>query len=252
MCIDRIDGVHVTSLELRLGGSLPLHVGAAPVALLAYAPKEVRQRWETWATSFDLQPTRKNESVPDVLARLETIRRSGHSISNEDVTAGISSVGAPIFDHTGSAVAAISMSGLTDQILGDGTHAIEQVTRTATLASMALGWYPSHVEHSGFGGSDRQVGQTRFVADDTSGQSSDGQHTGERPVLRVHRCADCPDTGRRVFIRQGVPALAHLDTVGREVCGSGEGPLREPAQSPGGAGMGRSENARTTLPAAPA
>ena len=35
VCIERIEGSHVVSLALRLGGSLPLHAGAAPRALLA-------------------------------------------------------------------------------------------------------------------------------------------------------------------------------------------------------------------------
>ncbi len=39
VCIEQIDGRWVQSMALRLGGSLPLHVGAAPRALLAYEPR---------------------------------------------------------------------------------------------------------------------------------------------------------------------------------------------------------------------
>ncbi len=46
VCIERIDGVRVNSRVLRLGRSLPLHVGAAPRALLAF---EDREGWEEYA-----------------------------------------------------------------------------------------------------------------------------------------------------------------------------------------------------------
>jgi DNA-binding IclR family transcriptional regulator len=45
VCIERIDGRWVQSMALRLGGSLPLHVGAAPRVLLASEPREL---WEEY------------------------------------------------------------------------------------------------------------------------------------------------------------------------------------------------------------
>jgi DNA-binding IclR family transcriptional regulator len=140
VCIDRIEGLHVTSLELRLGGSLPLHLGAAPMALLAFAPKELRARWENFAREFGASShSSRPQSLLEVLERIESVQELGYSISDEDVTIGISSVGAPVFDHTGATVAAVSISGLTDQILGPGSHAVEQVVRTARMASEVLG-----------------------------------------------------------------------------------------------------------------
>ena len=47
VCIERIDGVRVNSRVLRLGRSLPLHVGAAPRALLAF---EDREAWDEYAS----------------------------------------------------------------------------------------------------------------------------------------------------------------------------------------------------------
>src|SRR5207244_10669190 len=40
VCIERLDGLRVQSLMLRLGGSLPLHLGAGPRTLLAWEPPE--------------------------------------------------------------------------------------------------------------------------------------------------------------------------------------------------------------------
>src|SRR2546425_2996929 len=40
VCIERLEGLRVQSLALRLGGALPLHAGAGPRALLAWEPPE--------------------------------------------------------------------------------------------------------------------------------------------------------------------------------------------------------------------
>ena len=45
VCIERIEGRWVQSMALRLGGSLPLHVGAALRVLLASEPREL---WEEY------------------------------------------------------------------------------------------------------------------------------------------------------------------------------------------------------------
>ena len=69
----------------------------------------------------------------------------GYAISDEDVTVGIASVGAPIFDSTGGAAAAISVGGLTALVLGDQRRdqVIELVTSGARRISQALGYRPA-------------------------------------------------------------------------------------------------------------
>ena len=54
-----------------------------------------------------------------IVALLEEARHLGYAISDEDVTIGITSVGAPIFDHTGNVHAAISIGGLRSVVLGN-------------------------------------------------------------------------------------------------------------------------------------
>ncbi|MBK5232848.1 MAG: IclR family transcriptional regulator [Thermoleophilia bacterium] len=52
MCIERLDGHRVTSLALQVGGTLPLHVGAGPRALLAFSP---RKFWHQYAAEVRLK-----------------------------------------------------------------------------------------------------------------------------------------------------------------------------------------------------
>lgn len=74
----------------------------------------------------------------------EIHRHHGYAISDEDVTVGITSVGAPIFDHTGHIHAAISVGGLRTAVLGDGRgeRAVQLVTDGAAEISRKMGYLP--------------------------------------------------------------------------------------------------------------
>jgi DNA-binding IclR family transcriptional regulator len=140
VCIERIDGRWVQSMGLRLGGSLPLHVGAAPRALLAF---ESREFWEEYLGRGKLEPFTPSTPVSKaaLFGALEATREIGASISDGDVVMGIAAVGAPIFDHNGKVCAALSMSGPQPAILGDNAEAsCALVANAAADISRALGY----------------------------------------------------------------------------------------------------------------
>jgi DNA-binding IclR family transcriptional regulator len=138
VCIERLPGERVQSLALRLGGALPLHVGAAPRVLLAFEPREV---WEDYVANVDLRAmTASTPATRKALfAELEATLERGLAVSDEDVTPGIAAIGAPIFDYTGTIRAAVSMSGTKPMILDDVATSIKQVRACAARASRALG-----------------------------------------------------------------------------------------------------------------
>lgn len=142
VCIERIDGVRVNSRVLRLGRSLPLHVGAAPRALLAF---EDRGAWDDYlSTAAQSGDQRRGvRSRAELFADLDEIRAAGIAVSDNDVTPGIAAIGAPIFDHYGRVVASLSVSGLRDGILAesrdDGESVRELVRRGARDLTHYLG-----------------------------------------------------------------------------------------------------------------
>ena len=126
VCIERIDGVRVNSRVLRLGRSLPLHVGAAPRALLAF---EDREGWEEYASIASLTEDLGHDISRSALyAELEEIRNAGFVVSDNTVTPGIAAVGAPIFDDRGEVAASLSVSGLREGVLAAGTDDAPSVT----------------------------------------------------------------------------------------------------------------------------
>jgi len=131
VCIERIDGRWVRSMALRLGGSLPLHIGGAPRALLAWEPRAV---WDEYAASAAVDPT-------ELVADLERVRSRGFSISDGDVVAGMAAVGAPIFDHRGRICASLSISGPRPTILEANARTIQALmVEGAAEVSHALGY----------------------------------------------------------------------------------------------------------------
>ncbi|HEY2140908.1 MAG TPA: IclR family transcriptional regulator [Solirubrobacteraceae bacterium] len=145
VCVERLDGRRVTSLALRLGGALPLHAGAAPRSLLAFEP---RARWNEFLAGGELErfspvtPVTADELIP----MLESIRRNGVSVSDEDVTPGIAAIGAPVFDHRGEVSAALSVSGMREAIMGerDGGTVRHLIVNGAAEVSRALGHDTRH------------------------------------------------------------------------------------------------------------
>jgi DNA-binding IclR family transcriptional regulator len=140
VCIERLNGMHVQTLALLLGGTLPLHVGAAPEVLLAFETEEFRERYLRRG-SFRRYTPKTPVTARKIRLELEEIRRLGYAVSDEDVTLGVAALGAPIFDHTDRIQAALSISGVKPAILGaDEENVRRLVLESAAEVSRLLGY----------------------------------------------------------------------------------------------------------------
>ena len=141
VCVERIEGYAVQSLAMLLGGSLPLYAGAAPRALFAFLPVAEQSAIlkDTGPQLGDDPPRPDDKDILDDIAR---IRAAGYSVSDGDVTPGIASLGAPIFNHRGEVQGALSLGGLRGQVLDPAgvDDTVVLVRRAAHKASAALGW----------------------------------------------------------------------------------------------------------------
>jgi DNA-binding IclR family transcriptional regulator len=149
VCLERIDsGEGVRMVDLYVGGSQPLNLGAGPRALLAFDEDRLLQplleEGLTRRTNYSLvDPT-------DLLDDLMETRRRGYSISDEDVTAGIGAIGAPILGPDGVAVAALSFGGLRQQVLPPRPAHVACLLQACQEISTRLGyWRPGDVRAAG-------------------------------------------------------------------------------------------------------
>src|SRR5207245_7232297 len=76
-----------------------------------------------------------------LIAELERSLEDGYVVSDEDVTPGIASLGAPVFDYTGRVRAAISIGGMRKFLLEDiRDEAVGLLVNGAREISTALGY----------------------------------------------------------------------------------------------------------------
>jgi DNA-binding IclR family transcriptional regulator len=141
VCIERIEGHRVQSIALVLGGSIPLHLGAGPSVLLAWADESVHKEWLVAAADHGVEKmnTAEPPTIGAIEARLEEVRSRGYAISDRDVTQGIAAIGAPVFDFTGRVVAAVSVSGIAESVLDPELGLAEHVMHAASKISFELG-----------------------------------------------------------------------------------------------------------------
>jgi DNA-binding IclR family transcriptional regulator len=130
VCLARREGAQVQSMAVATGGTLPLHLGAGPIVLLAHAdPAFVEEYLSSGALSAWTE--RSVHSPEAIRERLTETRARGYAISDEDLVPGIAAVGAPIRTEAGEVRAALSMSGTRSALLGEATESTVAAIRAA-------------------------------------------------------------------------------------------------------------------------
>lgn len=140
VCIERIEGRDVRSLATMVGSSTPLYAGATARALLATLPDADRE--QLIDGEFRLDPN-DPPVPPREQIRADAVRtlRQGYAVSDGDVTPGVAAIGAPVRDHRGDVIAAVSVSGLRPAVLvGDVPALTETVIAGAAAISASLGY----------------------------------------------------------------------------------------------------------------
>lgn len=140
VCVERFDGAQVRSMSLQVGDSLPLHVGAAALAILAFLPPGERR---AMIDRLAHDPIVREYPLPPEaeLERLLTETQSrGYSRSDSEVTSGIAAFAAPVFNHRKELVASIAVSGLRSPVLDQERQLTHLVQSSAARVSRALGF----------------------------------------------------------------------------------------------------------------
>ena len=136
--IERLDGRYASTHTLRVGGTLPLHLGAGPRLLLASLPDERVESYLAGPLQHRTSPTQA--TADELRDEVRRIRRDEYSTSNDDVELGVKALSVAIRDHSGDVVAAVSISGLTAHLPdSEQEHHLALLRSAAQNASRALG-----------------------------------------------------------------------------------------------------------------
>lgn len=112
--VERLSARHAARVLYRVGGRMPLHATGVGLILLAHAPPAVQD--DVLAGDLRMQPEGVRLTEHDLRSRLAAIRRDGVAIASRWHPEPMTSVAAPITDHRGTTVAAISVVTGSEQI----------------------------------------------------------------------------------------------------------------------------------------
>ncbi len=118
VCVDRQEGTYVIdSLTGHIGGQIPMGVGPASQAILAFLPP--READVIISTNAPLYPRYGRLSETRVRDQVGAIRQQGYALDDGDLVAGISAIAVPILPKGRDAVASIAIN-MTSARLGPG------------------------------------------------------------------------------------------------------------------------------------
>ncbi len=138
--IDKIDGRGAIRMASRTGSRLPVHSTALGKVLYSALPEA---EWETYVSGGRLMArTSKTITEPETFyAELRKVRQQGYATDNCENEDGIRCIAAPICDHSGHAVFALSISGWTQTMTLEKVQSlIPLVTQAALEISHLVGF----------------------------------------------------------------------------------------------------------------
>ncbi|APO75921.1 IclR family transcriptional regulator protein [Rhizobium etli 8C-3] len=109
VCVDRQQGTYVIdSLTGHIGGQIPMGVGPASQAILAFLPRAEADVIIT--TNAPLYDHYSHLSVARVREAVATIRKQGYAVDQGELVAGISAIAIPILPPKRDAIAALAVN----------------------------------------------------------------------------------------------------------------------------------------------
>jgi len=130
---------HSLRMQAGLGKRDPIYSTALGKAILAFMPEA--QWGHHLPSDWQLRTAHTRNSVLALKRDLQQTRQRGYSVDNEENELGARCVGAPILNHLGRVVAAISVSGPVSRMSeGMKESVAEAVVHTAAHISQRLGY----------------------------------------------------------------------------------------------------------------
>lgn len=138
--IDKVDMPDAVIVYSQIGKRAPMHCTGVGKAILAYLPPEYLDQ-HIFNKELIKLTDRTISSRGELLKELEKIRQKQYSIDDEEIEVGLRCVAAPILNHDGYPVAAISVSAPTAKLSYDIVEKVAQdVKQYARQISYRMGY----------------------------------------------------------------------------------------------------------------
>lgn len=138
--IDRVHNRAIVGVVLGVGSRVPAHTTSLGKALLADLSEAELSRWLASAPARALTEQTLT-SREQLIADLETTRKRGYALSDQELAVGLRGAAAAIRNSSGTAIAAVSISGPAATLTLERIEAVvgPAVAAAAARISQALG-----------------------------------------------------------------------------------------------------------------
>lgn len=123
--LDKVEPNRRICMSSKVGSSNPVYCTSLGKAMLAFQPEETIAKIVS-SIRFTHYTPKTLCSREKLFEHLETVRRRGYAIDDEEIELGVRCIGAPIFNEGRSAIAAVSISGPTSRITAQNIKATAQ------------------------------------------------------------------------------------------------------------------------------
>jgi DNA-binding IclR family transcriptional regulator len=139
--LERLQTPHpIGFMRSRIGGIVPAYCTGLGKTLLAYKPETTVDAWLSTQTLKAMTP-HTITSVRQLMKDLRAIRARGYGLDEQEHESGVRCIAAPISNHAGEVVAAISVAGPADRMPYplEGSEMAIALVETARAISVELG-----------------------------------------------------------------------------------------------------------------
>ncbi|MDA3648758.1 IclR family transcriptional regulator [Saccharopolyspora indica] len=141
--IDKVDSKHPVRMYSRIGRRAPVHCTAVGKALVADWPPAQRGQFAE-ALTYPKLTANTIDSATRFLTELDRVRDQGYAVDRSEHEDFIHCIAAPIRNHRGETIAAVSLSVPKVLLDFDGLLGlVDDVLRAAGGVSAELGWQPT-------------------------------------------------------------------------------------------------------------
>ncbi len=138
--VDKVDSPRSLGVMSKIGQRAPVNCTALGKTLLAFQPEDEQSRILHKIRLTPLTP-RTITSKQKLIEELGGIRKQGYALDRREIEEDVECIGAPIRNHIGDVIAAISISGPRRKIhTPDEKQFVSLVTETAALISSKMGY----------------------------------------------------------------------------------------------------------------
>ena len=138
--VDKVDSPRTLGVMSKIGQRAPIYCTALGKVLLAFQPEEEQSRIIHKIRLIPLTPNTIT-SKQKLMEELKAIKKRGYSLDHREIEQEVECIGAPIWNHLGNVIAALSITGPQKKIdTPQEKHFVTEVVKAAALISSKLGY----------------------------------------------------------------------------------------------------------------